>query len=383
MKTLQLKTKSFSRLSLRHGLILIALVLACFALLPTAQAIPPPTPPPHQRVEGDLGNGNTVEGNGLSAVTTGTNNTAMGNDALFRDTAGSFNTATGWKALLNNNSGEANTAVGAQALQNNTGTADFNTAVGAAALLSNTGHYNTAVGDQALINNSSGSFSTAVGEGALNNSTADDNTALGALAGSNLTTGGDNIDIGNFGVAGEGGTIRIGDGNQIATYIAGIYGVDEGGTIAQVTINSDGQLGTQAVVMTSSRRFKKEIKPMDEASEVIFALKPVTFQFKKEIDPKGIPQFGLVAEEVEKVKPDLITRDRDGKPYAVRYDAVNAMLLNEFLKEHRRVEQLQKAFESKIADQQKQIEALTAGLQKVSAQVELKTPAPQTVANNQ
>src|SRR5437667_6629639 len=121
---------------------------------------------------------------------------------------------------------------------------------------------------------------------------------------------------------------------------------------------------------------------MGEVSEAILALKPVTFRYKKELDPNGTPQFGLVAEQVEKVNRDLVARDEQGKPYTVRYEAVNAMLLNEFLKEHRKVEQLKKDFESKIADQQKQIEALTAGLQKVSAQLELSKTAPQTVLNN-
>ena len=122
---------------------------------------------------------------------------------------------------------------------------------------------------------------------------------------------------------------------------------------------------------------------MDKASETILALKPVTFRYKHELDPNGIPQFGLVAEEVEKVDPDLVARDEQGKPYSVRYDAVNAMLLNEFLKEHRKVEQQRKDFEAALAQQQKQIEALTAGLQKVSAQLEASKPAPQTVLNNQ
>jgi trimeric autotransporter adhesin len=132
-------------------------------------------------------------------------------------------------------------------------------------------------------------------------------------------------------------------------------------------------------VAASSARFKDAIKPMDKASEAILALKPVTFRYKKEIDCKGIPQFGLVAEEVEKVNPDLVVRDKEGKPYSVRYDQVNAMLLNEFLKEHRRVEEL----EANAAQQRQQIDALTAGLQKVSAQLEVGRPASQTVLNNQ
>ncbi|HMJ27013.1 MAG TPA: tail fiber domain-containing protein, partial [Pyrinomonadaceae bacterium] len=137
-------------------------------------------------------------------------------------------------------------------------------------------------------------------------------------------------------------------------------------------------------------RFKEDIQPMDKASEALFSLKPVSFRYKKEIDPTGTPQLGLVAEDVEKVNPGLIVRDKEGKPYSVRYDQVSAMLLNEFLKEHRKVEeqqaaitQLKQDFQFRIAHQQKQIEALTAGLQKVSAQFELNKPAPQTVVNNQ
>jgi endosialidase-like protein len=121
----------------------------------------------------------------------------------------------------------------------------------------------------------------------------------------------------------------------------------------------------------------------DKASEAILALRPVTFRYKPELDPNGIPQFGLVAEQVEKVNPDLVMRDEEGKVSSVRYAAVNAMLLNEFLKQHRKVEQLTKDFESKFAEQQKQIERLTAGLQKVSAQVEMSKPAPQVVLSNQ
>src|SRR5205085_8486171 len=150
------------------------------------------------------------------------------------------------------------------------------------------------------------------------------------------------------------------------TFIAGIHGVAVTGST--VTVNSSGQLG----VAPSSAQFKEAINPMDKASEAILALKPVTFRYKHELDPDGIQQFGLVAEEVEKVNPDLVARDEQGKPYTVRYDAVNAMLLNEFLKEHRKVEQLEK-----------QVAALTAGLQKVSVQLEVSKSAPRTALNNQ
>src|SRR6266516_2393082 len=198
------------------------------------------------------------------------------------------------------------------------------------------------------------------------------NIALGSDAGENLTTGNGNIAIGNAGVAGDDFTIRIGD-PQRATYIAGISGVAVAGD--PVVVNSSGQLG---VGIPSSKRFKDEIKPMADASEAILALKPVTFRYKRGLDPKRITRFGLVAEEVEKVNPDVVGRDAKDKVYTVRYDAVNAMLLNEFLKEHRKVEaqsrkveqqeaaiaQLKQGFQSRLAEQQKQIEALTAGLQK-------------------
>jgi predicted ribosome quality control (RQC) complex YloA/Tae2 family protein len=191
-------------------------------------------------------------------------------------------------------------------------------------------------------------------------------------------------------VAGEANRIRVGTkGTHKATFIAGISGGTVAGGVG-VIIDTNGQLGT----VVSSARFKDNIRPMDKASEAILALKPVTFHYKHELDPDGIPQFGLVAEQVEKVNPDLVARDEQGKPYTVRYEAVNAMLLNEFLKEHRKVEKLeatvmqqQKQFEATIAQQrkdfqataaqqQKQIEALTAGLQKVSAQAEMSKPAP-------
>jgi len=254
---------------------------------------------------------------------------------------------------------------------------NFNTAEGTDALFSlTTGLYNTALGFNVLYYNTTGNNNTASGSEALSsNTTGSNNIALGMSAGSNLTTGSNNIDIGSKGLAGEANTIRIGkNGTQTTTHIAGISGVTVAGGVG-VIIDANGHLGT----MVSSERFKDTIKPMDKASEAILALKPVTFRYKEEIDPDGIPQFGLVAEDVEKVDPALVARDAKGKVYTVRYEAVNAMLLNEFLKEHRKVEEQG----ATIARQQKQIEALTAGLQKVNAQVEMSRPAPQTVVNNQ
>jgi len=427
-----LTTNSISRSPLRYGLLLIPFVLAAFALSPPAQG--QLSPPP----DGGYAGNNTAEGtDALFSLTTGTDNTALGFDALYGNTTGDSNTATGSGALSSNTTGIRNTANGFAALASNT-TGNRNTATGRGALGNNTtGNHNTANGHNALIFNSTGDSNTAIGTFAmvfnttgnqntvngygamlfnttgnqntgtgyfavyqnttgnnntghgysalLNNTTGVGNIAFGSFAGANLTTGDNNIDIGNQGVAGEAGTVRIGtQGTHTATYLAGINGAGVMGVA--VKINAAGQLGTAP----SAARFKDEIKPMDKASEAIFRLKPVTFRYKKEIDPEGIPQFGLVAEEVEKVNPDLVAHDAKGEVYTVRYEAVNAMLLNEFLKEHRKVEQqeasiaqLEQNFQSRLAEQQKQIEALTAGLQKVSAQVEMSRPAPQTVANNQ
>ena len=368
---------------------------------------------------------NTADGStavGVDALTANTmaiGNTAVGARALKSNVTGPGNTALGAEALLSNTESGGNTAVGARALQNNAGAGDQegnlntavglntltantigqgNTAVGAgpgvvpqpspepplvipAALGSNTtGSYNTAVGavffdlPAALGKNTEGRNNTAVGNSALsNNTTGTDNIAVGVVAGGELTTGDNNIDIGNSGVAGEANTIRIGKFNSgppptghNRTFIAGIYGQTPGANTLPVVCANDGKLTANA----SSRRFKHDIKPMDNASEAILALKPVSFRYNN--DSTDTPWFGLIAEDVAKINPDLIARDKEGKPFGVRYDQVNVMLLNEFLKEHRKVEELQK-----------QVEALTAGLQKVSAQLEVNKPAPQTVLNDQ
>ena len=197
---------------------------------------------------------------------------------------------------------------------------------------------------------------------------------MGFTAGNNIT-GNNNIDIGNAGVTGEDRIIRIGNpGTHNGTFIAGIRAVTVPSGVG-VIVGSNHQLGT----VQSSKRFKEAIKPMDKASEAILALNPVTFRYKQELDPDRIPQFGVIAEDVEKVSPDLVVRDENGDVSSVRYEAVNAMLLNEFLKAHRKIEEQG----TMIAQQQKQIEALTTGLQRVSAQLELNKPAPQTVLNNQ
>ena len=317
------------------------------------------------------GSSNTATGNSaLFSNTTGIANTATGANALTSNTEGIQNTATGVHALFSNTTGSKNTADGVDALVNNTGS--NNTATGVSALFSNTiGGGNTAKGFQALLNNTTGNNNTAIGGGALfHNTTGSVNVAVGDFAGGNLTTGDVNIDILNPGVAAESNTIRIGV-TQTRTFIAGIFGTNVSGST--VVVNSDGQLGVAA----SSRRFKREIKPIDEASEAILALRPVTFHYKS--DPAGAgPQFGLIAEEVAEVNPDLVVRDKNGEIYTVRYDQVNAMLLNEFLKEHRKVQDLEKGMAAITA----QLKEQAAQIQKVSAHLEMSKPATSVVLNN-
>jgi uncharacterized coiled-coil protein SlyX len=352
--------------------------LACFALAPQARAV---------CREGCSDTNSTFLGDDALMNNTGDVNTAIGSIALSMNTTGSRNTATGWQALYFNTTGS------------------FNTANGGAAVASNTaGSFNTGIGTSALLNNTTGNNNTAVGNSALfSNTTGSGNIALGDAAGTKIITGSNNIDIGNPGTHTDSSRIRIGTpGIQTKTFMAGISGATVPDGVG-VIVGSNGQLGT----IVSSARFKEAIQPMDKASEAILALKPVTFHYKHELDPESIQQFGLVAEEVEKVNPDLVARDEQGKPYTVRYEAVNAMLLNEFLKEHRKVEaqahmnQEQEVtitdlkstvvhLESTVAQQQQEIQALTTGLkaqasqiQKVSDQLEVGRPAPQVVANNQ
>jgi hypothetical protein len=314
---------------------------------------------------------NTAVGAGALLANTADGNTATGALALLSNTTGTSNTANGALALFRNTTGNDNTATGFQALYSNTvisGTpGGRNTANGVQALYSNTnGSENTATGYQALYHTTVAGQNTAVGDSALlNNTTGVFNLALGHQAGLNVTTASSTICIGHPGVNVDN-----------STWISNVYGVTtQSGMTAPVIVSNAGQLGT----VVSSERFKKDIAAMDKASEAIMSLRPVTFHYKT--DTKGTPQFGLIAEEVAKVNPALVLPDKEGKPYTVRYDQVNAMLLNEFLKEHHKVEQLTKDFELKIAEQQKQIEALTVGLQKVSAQLEASKPAPQVVNN--
>jgi hypothetical protein len=332
----------------------------------------------------NTGNENTAIGAGaLLSNTTGASNTATGESALFFNTTGNANTAIGANALVNNVDGDSNTANGNGALASNT-TGNFNAAIGASALLNNTiGGRNTAIGRSALSLTTTGNFNTANGYQALvNNTTGNFNIALGQGAGSRLTTGDSNIDIGAFGFPGESATIRIGEG-QTKTFIAGIRGATVVGGVP-VVIDGAGQLGT----IVSSKRFKKEIQPMEKASEAILALKPVTFHYKS--DATNTPQFGLIAEEVAEVNPDLVVRDENGEIYTVRYDAVNAMLLNEFLKAHRKAQQqeatitqLKKDFRATVAQLTARLDDQATQIQKVRVQMEASKAAPQTVANSQ
>ena len=336
----------------------IAFALMCCAHQPMALAVDPPP-------GGGYPIGNTAEGeDALFNLTSGYDNVAVGYEALYSNTSGILNTGTGYRALYANTTGTRNTATGNAALSRNT-----------------IGAFNTATGLHSVFLNTTGQRNTGQGAFALNaNTTGSDNIALGYNAGSSLTTGNNNIDIGNAGAAGETGTLRIGtSGKQNVVYVAGIYGATEPSGVS-VIIGPDGHLGT----VTSSARFKDAIKPMDKASEAILALEPVTFQYKEELDPKKIPQFGLIAEDVEKINPDLVVRDKDGNVTTLRYEAINAMLLNEFLKEHRRVEEQVRKLqtqEARLTEQQKQIEDLTVALQKLSDKVQL-AKAAEVVAND-
>jgi trimeric autotransporter adhesin len=407
----------------KFSFLLVTFVLTCFGLSPVAKGTPDPA--------SVGGTNNTADGRAALAVTTGGNNSGFGFWALFRNTSGTQNTAvgslalqynstggnntaTGYSAMTNNGKGFSNTADGAFALYSNTGgtgntaigggalyynITSNNTAVGSNALYNNsTGTKNTATGEAALVNNSSGSYNTATGAGALKsngngvnntamglnalaangagsyntamgvdallNNNGSSNVGLGVNAGNALTTGSGNVCIGvNVpGVAGESNTTRI---KNIYSSVA---------TGRAVYVDSDNKIGT----LSSSRRYKEQIQPMEKASETLFALKPVTFRYRKEIDRSRALSFGLIAEDVAEISPDLVTRDRDGKPETVRYEAVNAMLLNEFLKQHHMVQEQQKEINALKAELKEQ----RAFIRKVNDKVELGKPAPQTVAEN-
>jgi hypothetical protein len=379
--------KSALQLKPTAPLLLIALVLLCLAFASGAQAVVPAP-------DGGYPGGNTAEGqNALFSLTSGGFNTAVGFVSLRSDTTASFktgvgagtllantaeqNTATGAGALLSNTIGEANTANGAFALLNNTSgnnntaigdfvlfnnnVGSFNTANGVSALGSNTtGGTNTAIGTFALSINTEGSTNTAIGSGALSsNTTGNGNIAVGFSAGTGVTTADSAICIGT-----------AGSNQDNSCYIGNIFAQEVALDGVAVLVDSLGKLGVQI----SSRRFKEDIKPMDKASKAILALKPVAFDYKA--DAHRTRCFGLIAEEVAEVNPDLAVRDKNGEILTVRYDQVNAMLLNEFLKEHHRVEELKSAltqqrehFEAAIVQQQKTTEALVARLNEQEAQV--------------
>ena len=376
--------------------LLIAGVLACFGLLSKAAAVVPPP-------DGGYPGGNTAEGqNALLSRSTGGFNTALGWLSLKSVTTGSFNTGVGAGTLVLN-TGDQNTAVGTAALLLNTaGTS--NTAVGAVALLHNTdGFANSAIGFQALSSNTEGADNTANGVLALfNNTTGGTNTASGGLALYNNTTGFSNTALGYFA-----GVDITGDGNVcIGAAVQGEAGVDDStyirnvNTLTQnfsagvndyVTVRlTDGRLGHTAIV--SSQRYKQDIKPLAAMSKAVYSLKPVSFRLKKEFDPTQQLGFGLIAEEVEKVDPALVYRNDKGQVESVRYEMVNAMLLNEFLKEHSTIEQLRSDAarqEATISELRKDIGVLrtqlkeqAAQIQRVKAHIETGQPATRVAVKN-
>src|SRR5437899_1201875 len=416
---------------------MIVSVLACFAFLPQMQAAVVPGP------DGCYPGFTTAEGcNALSFLTTGQGNTGLGWYALFSDTTGSFNTGVGAGALVLNvgvdntavgtaalllNTSDDNTAVGTDALVNNT-TGDRNCAFGSFALFSNQvagnasnafgfealfnndsdaaglGLFNNAFGWEALFSNVDGIDNTAMGDGAGSGITTNRNTAIGAVTMETLTTAGaDENTVVGFGtgnnIIGGSGNIYLGVragagvGDEFAfirigevappivydTFIQGIFGRAVDPISGVLTfVDSDGKLGS----ILSSRRFKKDIKPMDKASEAILALKPVTFEYKN--DKKGTPQYGLTAEDLAEVNPNLVVRDKNGEILSVHYEQVWNMMLNEFLKEHKKVEEQQASISQLKNEMQTMVAQLkeqAAQIQKVSAQLEVNKPAPQVVVN--
>jgi hypothetical protein len=391
-------------------------MIVCLGLAPLSQAVNPPP-------DGGYPGSNTAEGTqALQNRTTGVWNTALGFQALFSDTTGSSNTATGLRALFSNVGGANNTATGVFALGGNTSgfnntavgwsalrvnsTGAHNTAVGVNALFNNNQNFQTAVGRDALFANTSGlenvaigyralaanttnGFSVAVGYQALAAAVGGQNTAVGDNALANVTTGARNTAIGDL--AGQG--LGTGSNNVYIGAFVGAPAVNESNTTRIknigttplntgmfVEVDASGKLG----FVTSSRRHKHDIEPMADASEALYALKPVTFRYNGDIDPAHAKMFGLIAEEVAEVNPNLAVRDAKGEVVAIRSDSINAMLLNEFLKEHWKVEELQ----ATVAQQQKGMELLAAQvneqaaqIQKVSAQLETTKPAPQVVVN--
>jgi hypothetical protein len=454
-KTMKTLISSMSRSPLRCGFFTVAIALAYLALSPPLKAVPCPNEcgtggntalgvNALDSVNPAVGINNTAVGfNALTDNTDGFYNVAIGSAALANNTTGDFNMAIGAGALEQNNgnfnlaigfrvlfmntTGVHLTGIGAAAMRNNT-TASFNTAIGADALRENTiSEANVAVGDSALTNYNGTNpgidgFNTALGSIALTSLTdgfqnvavgrrafqfvtsGNNNVAVGWRTGDGITTGSGNTFIGT-----QAGATPPSNGTYNNTILLGITGDANGnnpngrayvgnvrGVLCgdldgiPVLVDSSGQLGTT----NSSRRFKEDIETLDhKMSEAILKLKPVTFHYKGGDGKKAhdTPQYGLIAEDVGEVDPDLIIRDNEGKPLTVRYDAVNVMLLNEFIKEHKKVEEQQASIadlKSTVVSQQKEMQLLTAQLkeqaaqiQKVSAQLEASKPAPKVVAN--
>ena len=313
------------------------------------------------------GDSNTAHGAfALFSNTTGTVNTAIGDRALFSNVDGHFNTAMGQQALFGNISGQENTAVGFVALANHP-TGNFNTAIGTSALLNTTAGQNTAVGAHALQTNDTGNSNTAVGNNALVSSTGNGNIALGQNAGGAVTTASNVTCIGISG-ANVDNSCFIG---RVYSNAQPIVGTDPD----SVTITSAGRLGRGNV---SSRRYKHDIKSMENVSEALYALRPVSFRYHKEYDATQTLAFGLIAEQVAEVYPDLVGRNPNGEPESVRYEQINAMLLNEFLKEHAKVQRLEAALEA-INQRLKQQDAK---IENVRDEIASNRSAEQIVVNN-
>jgi len=301
-------------------------------------------------------NGNTAGGSNALPATAGTNNTALGANALSNNT-GKQNTAIGHSTLYGNK-GDSNIAIGYRSLlQNRLGS--HNTAIGLETLFSNTtGRLNTAIGASALVVNNTGEGNTAIGTSALFFSTGTSNIAVGSRAGANLKTGWQNIYLGNEGgLPDESKHMRLGGSNIAQTYIAGIRGINLSGGVP-VFIDANGKLGT----VNSSARFKEDIQDMASASSKLYELRPVTYRYKDTPEKsQNQRDYGLIAEEVEKVYPDLIAYDDKGQIQTVQYQKLVPMLLNEV-----------KILNSKIQTQENLIQAQQqniVGLQKLTAQM--------------
>ena len=374
-----------SRSSLRLVFLFTPLAFVCFGLSPVVRAVSPAP-------DGFYPGSNTAEGqDALFHFTNGGFNTAIGSHALYADTTASSNTAVGSFVMALHSSGNQNVTVGQGALANNSGSG--NVAVGFKALRGGgmpdapvnnqtAVDFNEALGYEALFYQIGSQYNSGFGWRALfNNRTGGSNTAMGHEAGYNVTGNG-NVDIGAGveGVVGENNTTRIRN-----------IGTTPLNTGRFVHVDANGKLG----YVVSSERYKDDIKPMDKTSEALFALKPVTFRYKGDIDPSHAKMFGLIAEEVAEVNPDLVVRNAKGEVDTIRFDSLNAMLLNELLKENRKLQRIEviaaqqkKDFEATIAQREKQIKSLTASLrdqatqiQKVCARLEASKPAPQVVNN--